>query len=53
MRLNKKTPQDPSIKGLSSQVLKLFITAYKVITQAQLLVYVQIPAAGARGINKL
>ncbi len=39
--------------GSGSQVLKLFITAYKVIAQAQLLVYVQIPSAGARSINKL
>ncbi len=53
IRLNKKEPRGPSIKGLSSQVLKLFITAYKVITQAQLLVYVKIPTAGAGGINKL
>lgn len=53
IRLNKKELQGPSIKGLSSQLLKLFITPYKVITQAQLLVYVQIPVAGAGGINKL
>lgn len=53
IKLNKKEPQGPSIEGLSSPVLKLFITAYKVITQAQLLVYVQIPVAGAGGINKL
>lgn len=51
MRLNKEAPQGPSIKGLSSQGLKLF-TEYKVITQAQLWVYVQIPTAGAGGINK-
>lgn len=41
------------MKGLSSEALKLCITAYKVITPSQLLFCVQIPEEGSGDINKL